>query len=273
VEYGGYPAWTGRLLIPDRVDNASGFDVEKLRSMIEPKRAEGQAVLRRGPEGEEALLRKKERRQERVRKLWEQFEENEKRSEQITDSEPLLVAVNSVAGSSVENGEQAEQELAEISREQRHILNQVQDLRVSIFVLQNLLYRKEQSLSNTAEAWEVLYEPFELEEPGKRAEQGEAEPLARDRTVSIGRALIRHQNECDTLPYPYDGEPLGGELKTLYEWVDEKNVLDGNPSASTIRRALVETGCLPPRNQGASADMAEVADRIIQYARRFSRPE
>lgn len=164
VEYGGYPAWTGTLLIPDRVDNASGFDVEKLRSMIEPKRAEGQAVLERGLKGEETLIRRKERQQEKLQKLWEQFEENEKRSEQITDSERLLVAVNSVAGSSVENGEQAEQELAEISREQRHILEQVQDLRVSIFVFQNLLYRKEQSLSNSAEAWEVLYESFELKE-------------------------------------------------------------------------------------------------------------
>jgi hypothetical protein len=264
-------------LIPDRVDNASGFDVEKLRSMIEPKRAEGQAVLRRGPEGEEALLRKKERRQERVRKLWEQFEENEKRSEQITDSERLLVAVNSVAGSSLENGEQAEQELAEISREQRHILEQVQDLRVSIFVLRNLLYRQEQSLSNTAEAWEVLYEPFELaEEEGRgpiASGQGKAEPLARDRTVSIGRALIRHQNEHDALPYLYDGDPLGGKLKTLYEWVDEESVLDDNPSASTIRRALVETGCLRTGNQGASADMAEIVDRIMQYARGDFQPQ
>ena len=170
VEYGDYPAWTGRLLIPDRVDNARGFDVEELRSMIEPKRAEGQAMLGRGLKGEEALIRKKEREQERLQKLWEQFGENEERSEQITDSERLLAAVNSIAGSSVEGGEQAEQELAEISREQRHILGRVQDLRVSIFVFQNLLYRKEQSLSNSAEAWEVLYEPFELEEEGDERE-------------------------------------------------------------------------------------------------------
>jgi hypothetical protein len=263
-------------LIPDRVDNAQGFDVQRLRSMIEPKRAKGQAALERGFEGEEMLMRKKERCQERVEELWKQFRENEKRSEQIADSERVLVAVNSVAGSSVESGEQAEQELAEISREQRHILGRVQNLRVSVFVLRNLLYREAQSLSNSAEAWEALYEPFELaEEEGrgpKLPEQDEAEPLARDRTVSIGRALIRHQNEHDALPYLYDGDPLGGKLKTLYEWVDEESVLDDNPSASTIRRALVETGCLRTGNQGASADMAEIVDRIMQYARRFSAP-